>query len=220
MTDPIEAVAKAIAEVHRTKFVDKHFSLHMDEARAAIAAYTKAVSSEAVGHVAKRPIDEAMANGKLYEPIMMFFGPYAGSFGDEPYLTLFVAPQPVKTVADTEKAALSLANMVTTLVEDCTRLELDYRVGLNTKIKKHLERFVEPKPALESAPQPSLSMTDFLTGMDSIASEAIARQPPAGWKLVPVEPTPEMYDAGYGVADKVIAVWEAMIAVAPEPEAP
>ncbi|WP_313159226.1 hypothetical protein [Mixta calida] len=39
----------------------------------------------------------------------------------------------------------------------------------------------------------------------------------AGWKMVPVEPTAEMYDAG----DKQLAtkqVWDAMLAAAPKPE--
>ena len=39
----------------------------------------------------------------------------------------------------------------------------------------------------------------------------------AGWKMVPVEPTAEMYDAG----DKQLATkqgWDAMLAAAPKPE--
>jgi hypothetical protein len=66
--------------------------------RAVIAAYTKAVSSEAVGHVAQKSID--MAKGELCAPVMMFFGPYSWSFGNEPYLTLFSAP-PLPAVPET-----------------------------------------------------------------------------------------------------------------------
>ncbi len=60
--------------------------------------------------------------------------------------------------------------------------------------------------------------TDVALYANPIDNTAPQYEALAGWKLVPVEPTAEMYDAG----DKQLAtkqVWDAMLAAAPKPEA-
>ena len=57
-----------------------------------------------------------------------------------------------------------------------------------------------------------------LLRLNTIDNTAQQYEAVAGWKMVPVEPTAEMYDAG----DKQLAtkqVWDAMLAAAPKPEA-
>lgn len=57
----------------------------------------------------------------------------------------------------------------------------------------------------------------MLGNPDAIDNTAQQYEARAGWKMVPVEPTAEMYDAG----DKQLAtkqVWDAMLAAAPKPE--
>jgi hypothetical protein len=52
---------------------------------------------------------------------------------------------------------------------------------------------------------------------DHAAKVAIAAIRAAGWAVVPVEPTIEMFDAGYAASGGrgVVLIWEAMIEAAP-----
>ncbi|MDU4288381.1 hypothetical protein [Mixta calida] len=57
----------------------------------------------------------------------------------------------------------------------------------------------------------------ILSRLNAIDNTAQQYEALAGWKMVPIEPTAEMYDAG----DKQLAtkqVWDAMLAAAPKPE--
>lgn len=63
----------------------------------------------------------------------------------------------------------------------------------------------------------ALRLNGTLTNEDTIDNTAQQYEALAGWKMVPIEPTAAMYDAG----DKQLAtkqVWDAMLAAAPKPE--
>ncbi|WP_286869895.1 hypothetical protein [Pantoea sp. UBA5035] len=66
-----------------------------------------------------------------------------------------------------------------------------------------------------------IATTGNARGKDSqeMAKELLAhRKAREGWKLVPVEPTKEMWDAYDDAPDDIDSEWAAMLAAAPEPE--
>ncbi|MFN2095119.1 hypothetical protein ACKVM9_002867 [Pantoea agglomerans] len=86
------------------------------------------------------------------------------------------------------------------LIADCQR-EIDTLTDHIVRMKKHHAPF-------------DLSRYESQLKRQQIALAALTA-PPDGWKLVPVEPTAAMYEAG----DRHMAtkqVWDAMLAAAPE----
>ncbi len=65
---------------------------------------------------------------------------------------------------------------------------------------------------------------DIAVGMEKLIDRLAAMaQPPAGWVLVPVEPTREMLDAYVNMAGRFSSArsdWAAMLAAAPSPQEP
>jgi hypothetical protein len=218
MTDKhTEAVANAIDHEFNKNTDDEPSSYQL--ARAAIAAYQQSCASEAVAWLhtweeksgetgksvrfSRADQEHAATNLDRYLVAMVQ--------GSSEIVPLFAAP-PVPAVR-----VKPLVSGETIMKADVEKMITDWQLGC----ADHPALWNQGNVLLTrlKSLRPSLSMTDFLTGMESIANEAMEPPAPAGWKLVPLEPTIEMLRAGSphteGDSSLPHNLYRAMIAAAP-----
>lgn len=216
MIDPIEAAVLAL-DAEFDKDPDNDPSSHQ-LVRAAIAAYTKAVSGEALAYAFQNHLND-IRNGHS--------GVYRGALATGPMfeytVPLFAAPP---LPADRVKPlAWKLGSDGETWIADT--IVGTYKTWMPIAGRYHRYGWKgclllpESKSAIEG--WKDKAQADYETRI--LSALEIARLPavPDGWKLVPVEPTKNMIDAtspaheGEAIIAKVM--YRAMLAAAPEPEA-